>query len=544
MSTGILPWPDMRKAINLNTGFFETSAYTLDAQMRVIAGNWDGAGLSAGNLQYNFGSADRLSELWGHMLNNYPAVVQGVFGSYTAEYDEFRTVLLTYTRANKISWGGTITDPNDGHDIIEPWDTILGDLMVTPECLAKYFSMMDAYYVPLPLDLFKQLNCKSRAALASLFDLSVNRGRYYPCITIVSDFDQIDADTTLSDEEKEAEKVRMINVRGNDLTNGTSGDTATMLSHRRNCMANQGGTYFGAVYEPETQFDVNQEPAIAEKAGGIGSFIKLGEMTIQDLYLGSTPIQSLYLGANLIANDDTEPYYTSKVPNTQFRTKENSYLGFEDGSVTLESGQKIWIDVQNYVACRTYYTTDGSTPTEASARYTDGLSFTQSCTLKVLNKSLSGVSEPIRTLNITIASSTYRYVRFVGHGDQTGVTTRLVEIEALEGATNRLAGLLPMAGYTAVAGGDIAVATDGAKVHGTGYPYWWFGEGVPDLQYDMGAEYPIDTINVTGYSPSFDPRTTQFTIYVSKDYSNWKLIADYSANTNNQPESGWNFSVS
>lgn len=540
MSTGVLPWEDMRRQLNLNTGFFETSQYTLDAQMRIIAGNWDGAGMSAGNLQYNFAFGNRLKELWSHMINNYESVVSACFGAYTAEYIEFKDVILTRTQQQQIDWGATVTDPNNGHRIIEPWKTILGDLMVTDENLSKYFSMMDAYYVPNALDLFKQLNCTSRAALASLFDISVNRGRYYPCITIVNEFELIDADEMLTDEQKEAEKIRLINERGNDTTNGIN---VTTWLERRTCMANQGGTYFGDVYEPETQFDINQEPALPEKVGGVGGFVKLGSVGVDKLYLGTSPIDSIFLGANLIGTAEQEPYYTSKVPNTQFRTNPNSYIGFEDSSISLEKGQKLWIDVQNWVACRTYYTTDGTTPTENSARYYDGLTFTSSCTLKVLNVSLSGIAEAIRTLTITVTPATYRYVHFIGHGDQTGVTTRLVEIEALEGVTNRLLNKVPLAGYEALNGGTIEVATDGAKLHSAGYPLWWGGEGIPTLNYDLGALYPIDTLNVTGYSPSADPRATQFKIYVSKDNASWKLVADYSANANFQPESGWNFSI-
>ena len=43
----------------------------------------------------------------------------------------------------------------------------------------------------------------------------------------------------------------------------------------------------------------------------------------------------------------------------------------------------------------------------------------------------------------------WRYVRYIGHGDQTGVTSRLVEFQALQGATNRLLGKLPISGTSA-----------------------------------------------------------------------------------------------
>jgi F5/8 type C domain/Fn3 associated len=547
MTTGVLSWADMRRAIMLNTGFFETNQYDLDEQMKIIAGNWDGAGMSAGNLQYNFAYGDRLTELFAHLLNNHDSVVRGVFGADTTRYNEFRTVILTNTNAQKIAWGETITDYTQpspaGHRLIEPWKTILGNLMITPECYDKYFEMMDAYYIPNALELFKQLNCTSRASLASLFDLSVNRGRYYPCNTIVWEFEKIDARTDLTEAQKETEKVRLINNRGNDTTNGI---TATTWKARRDAQANQGGDYYGSLYDPETQFDINQEPAIPEKVAGFAEDVKLGALEAKGLYFGETPVKSIYLGATLVGNAQIKPYLPATVPNTQFRTNPNSYLGMESGAVTIAKGGKVWIDVQNFVASRTYYTLDGWDPDETGARYTDGITFNTAgtFTLKARTYNMAGVAEAIKTLTVTVPAFTgWRYVRFVGHGDQTGVTTRLVELQALEGATNRLLNLTPLAGYTAPNGGTIGVATNGEKVHAPSYPLWWTAEGVPDLKYDLGANYMIDTINVTGYSPVTDPRTTQFKIYVSTDNTNWTQVADYSANATNQPEAGFNFPV-
>jgi len=141
MTTGVLPWEDMRFAMLLNTGFFETSLYTLDEQMFITSGNWDGAGMSAGNLQYNWGTADRLTELWNHLLLNHESVVISCFAGDTARYDTFRNVCLNNTRAQKVAWGETITDygaPAYGHGLIAPWKTILGTLLQTDESQAKY----------------------------------------------------------------------------------------------------------------------------------------------------------------------------------------------------------------------------------------------------------------------------------------------------------------------------------------------------------------------------------------------------------------------
>ena len=550
----ILPWDEFLGKMNLNTGFFETSQYVLDKQMRVIAGNWDGAGMSAGNLQYNWGTADRLSELFNYMFANHENVVSTAFGADTARFQEFKTVNTTYTRAQKIAWGATITDPNNGHKIIEPWLTLIGNLLVTPECYAKYVQMMDVYYLQNALFVFRQMSCTSRMALASFFDITINKGRYYPINLLQIDFERIDDDTTLTEAEKEAKKIYQINIRGNEEENGLNDASSTTFWPRRGCMANMGGDYYGSPYDPESQFDMTLEPAIAEKSTTPVSAlnVKLGDIQVNDIFLGNQKISSLYLGAILLSSAvPTEPFTTTKVPQTQFRTNPNSYAGIGAVStLTLDQDQPLWVDVQNYVACKTHFTIDGTTPTTASPTLGDGpFKFTESCTLKTLSVSVNGIAESVKTLTVTVnppVSQTpqfWRYIRFIGHGDNTGATTRLVELQAMHGAVNRLLNVLPMAGYATPNAGAIAVATDGAFLQASGYPLWWSGEGIPDLKYDIGDWYAIDTIKVAGYSKTTDPRQTQFIIQISADNATWYTVADYSNNTTAQPEAGFAFAV-
>jgi hypothetical protein len=547
VTTGVLSWEDLVSAINLNTGFFETSRNTLSEQMRIIAGNWDGAGMSAGNLQYNWGSADRLTEFFNYMLNNHDSVVQACFGADTAKYDEFRTVNLTYTRTQKVTWGGTITDwtkPSpDGHALIEPWKTILGDLMATPESAVKYKQMMETYYIPDALDLFKQLSCTSRASLASLFDLNINRGRFYPCNTLVNDFEEIDANIALSDAEKEAQKIYQINIRGNDPTNAMDASASGFVA-RRMAQANQGGDYFGSAYDPETQFDINQEPAIIEKAQIQGTTgVNLGTLSVENIYLGNQPIQSIYLGANLLTQEasDPVPYTTSKVPDTRFRTNSNSYVGFEDGSITVEKGQRLWIDVQNFVACRTYYTLDGTTPTENSARYHENLVLDNSCTLKVLNVSLSGVAEAIRTLIITVNApiTSWRYLKIEGYGTNTDATTRIIEFEAWHGVTNRMTGATILSNDPINSGStDLNTIKDGVKTTGSNtYPIWWLAVPNANVVIDLGDWYALTKLNYYSYSTDVSPRQNRFKVFASttNNGADWTLLWDMSANTTPQP---------
>jgi hypothetical protein len=462
---------------------------------------------------------------------------------------------------------------------------------------------------------------------------------------------------------------------------------------------------------------MNQEPATDEKVGGDPINVKLGDITVNDIFLGSSPVSKLYLGATLLGGGAIAPVTSSRVPVTQFRTNAGSYAGIADqANVSLTQGQPLWIDCQEpFVGCRTYYTTNGSEPTTASSLYTGPLTFDASTTLKVKTISVFDVASATKTLAVTVAGASitsvsptattqntipftvtltnnqgntiyykvgagtqqtytgpfsvsqstnnvgvnilvtywstgetektitynttgaiagkpvvtatpgnwyvrldwpatanttsynvyrstvsgqlgdllsqyqvptgyddntaqndttyyytvkganygnsqnsdpvsatpsagqvtpsYRYVRVQGYGDHT-TTTRIVEFQALEGATNRLLNKVPMAGYEAVNGGTIGVATNGVILHSSGYPLWWSGAGIPTLTYDMGALYPIDTLLYVGYSPNTDPRKTKFKLWVSADNVNWtKQVIDYSLNANNQPEAGFSFPI-
>lgn len=537
----VMPWKELLKWLNLNTGFFETSKYTFETQMPVTAGNYDGAGMSHGNMQYNYAYGNRLNELYLFMFDNHYEVIRNAFGTYTSEFATFETVTRTYTQTEQINWANSITDFSDGEGrkLLEPWKSIFANVLVQPELIEKYLEIEEKYYIPNPLSLFKQLNCDSRAALASLVDLSVNRGRYYPIPTLLNDFDAIEANTALSEAQKEAEKIRQINLRGNDPTNGIN---VSWWTARRECMANQGGTYFGALYDPETQFNITQDVAIKDKFASMQ--VNLGALQLDNVYMGNSPIKSLYLGENLIGNNP-EPFVVTTAPITQFRTNPNSYLGIGNvTSVQLNSGQPLYIDITNWVAARVHYTTDGSTPTVNSPKFHEKLTFTAPTTLKILAVSVSGVTEAVKTLNITITPQGFRYIRYIGHGDNTGVTSRLVELEALEGTTNRLLGKSPISGQAPSGGGAIAKVTDGLVNFTSGeYPFWWVGEGVPTLVYDLGATYPLTQIRVVMYSPSFDPRQTQFIVAVSPDNVTWTTVADYTANTTPQPTTGFTFNL-
>ncbi len=557
MTTGVLPFDELKRKVHSNTGFFETSQTTEDAQMFVTSGNHDNAGLSIGNLQYNYGPADRAQEWFKYMVDNQRAIVDAAFGANTTQRDTFINVTLTYTRADRITWGDSISALVNGEKraLIEPYKSAFGNMLISAEGKAKYYSMADAYYWTPSYELFRHLACKSRAACASLFDTYVNKGRYYPVNLLQADFDRIDADTTITEFEKEAQKIYAINYRGNydNAVNPNVNAWGTIDQDtfwhgdgvddgRRGCMANQEGTYYGAVYDPENQFDINQEPATAEKAGAQPLNVNLGAIKVENAYLGTTQIKEIYLGATLIGGGAVTPYTSTRVPVTQFRTNPASYAGIGAAtSVDLAENQPLWIDVQEpFVGCRTYYTTDGSTPTTASPKYTDALRFTTTTTLKVLTVSVYGVAAAVKTLtvNIPTAAAGWRYLKLEGYGaaetDQS-VTTRTVELEAWEGTTNRLAGKAPLSGQTpsnAGTGGTLAQITNGTKT-GTSntYPLWWTSP-TPNgnVVWDLGAQYPLTKLSYYGYSVSGVQRTNRFKILASNtnNGTDWTTIWDNS----------------
>jgi len=96
------------------TAAFETAG----DKFQQITGNFDGAGLSFGPAQVNFGSGT-LVPLFRKFLAADEGAVRGCFTD-ADDYDDFMRV-LNASAPQQIQWATSITTGRGGHDVVEPW---------------------------------------------------------------------------------------------------------------------------------------------------------------------------------------------------------------------------------------------------------------------------------------------------------------------------------------------------------------------------------------------------------------------------------------
>jgi hypothetical protein len=139
-----------------------------------------------------------------------------------------------------------------------------------------------------------------------------------------------------------------------------------------------------------------------------------------------------------------------------------------------------------------------------------------------------------------VQTTGWRYLRIDGYGSvEEPATTRLIEFEAWEGTTNRMAGATILGNETislSVGGGTIASIKDTVKTT-TGYPLWWTTTPNARVIIDLGAVRNLTKLNYYSYSTASVQRANRFKILASNtnNGTDWTPIWDMQNNTDKQP---------
>jgi len=103
-------------------------AVTMSFEGGGLVGNFDGQGLSMGNIHFNIGQGS-LQPILMTMNNEHPDVLRSIFGNH---YNELVRMLNMPNRSQQLDWTRGI---NSGNQIVEPWRSMFLELNYHPTFL-------------------------------------------------------------------------------------------------------------------------------------------------------------------------------------------------------------------------------------------------------------------------------------------------------------------------------------------------------------------------------------------------------------------------
>lgn len=151
------------------TGLFETSAMPPNSY-GVSVGNFDGAGLSFGVIQFNFKSCT-LQPILRQLLKENRPIMERCFGPLLPELEE---CLATRSTAFQISWGQRRTIK--GRPLLPKWRAAFKMLGLTPECQQLQREAAYNQYYAKAVRYFREYGLWSERGLALMFDIAVQNG--------------------------------------------------------------------------------------------------------------------------------------------------------------------------------------------------------------------------------------------------------------------------------------------------------------------------------------------------------------------------------
>lgn len=176
----------------LCTSQYETSS-TYPTNFGVCSGNFDGAGVSWGAIQYN-AKTGPLIAMWQTMINNHPTVTMKAFTDNAdktnetnlANYENWKALFLAGVFADILAWAEPRSDlTKDKHGLIEPWNTYFMNLGITNESI-ELQKVNSAWYHQVALQWFNDFGLWSRQGYALMFDIAVQSGSMNPKVNGVT----------------------------------------------------------------------------------------------------------------------------------------------------------------------------------------------------------------------------------------------------------------------------------------------------------------------------------------------------------------------
>lgn len=173
--------PPIDLAEALETAFSVTSAFeTAGDKFQQVTGNFDGAGMSFGPAQVNFGTGTLVPLFRAFVAADEPAL-RACFTD-PDDYDDWRRV-MELSIPEQVGWANTITAGRGGHDVIEPWKGyfqavgrvgMFREIMVT-SILREYGGRM-ARAIRKLQQLRPDIQIDHLRCMCSLYDLVVQQG--------------------------------------------------------------------------------------------------------------------------------------------------------------------------------------------------------------------------------------------------------------------------------------------------------------------------------------------------------------------------------
>ena len=251
----VLPVEELKgKMLDYITYYYETSKIRPDCY-GVTAGDFDGAGLSHGVIQFNFYSGT-IQPIWSYLINNYPTVCKTAFNNVLSDYNTWVDVVLNRTNQEQQDWGTSITDPLNDHKVVEPWNTYFKQLGMSVEGIERQLLGCEPYFAN-ALAYKEMFNLYSRRGYTLLMDICVQSGSISTTVQnlILSDFETLG--TSYTREELEHQKMIIIANRRADAVGQTYQQS---YRDRKLAIANGTGTVYGGFVTTEP-YELNLEPA-------------------------------------------------------------------------------------------------------------------------------------------------------------------------------------------------------------------------------------------------------------------------------------------